>query len=112
MLVTGPLLDNRPDERQIACGQVSSQVHLSCLNHVTLLASLRYPLKGRMSLYQEDDHQQLTTNLTIYMPSSDGCFLGFLPYKMGIAPVFHHIVEPHPLVPQTPSQAMAMHQHQ
>jgi hypothetical protein len=36
-----------------------------------LIALLRYLLKG-MSLYQEDDHQRLTTDPTIYTPSSDG----------------------------------------
>ncbi|KAN0130003.1 hypothetical protein V8E53_012157 [Lactarius tabidus] len=46
-----------------------------------------YLLKG-MSLYQEDDHQWLTTDPTIYMPSSDSHLLG------------------------TPSQAAAMQQHQ
>jgi hypothetical protein len=73
-----------------------------------------YLLKG-MSLYQEDDHQRLTTDPTIYMPSSDGCLLGFLPYRTSIMPASHHdaiIVGPHPLVPQTPSQAAAMQQHQ
>ena len=68
-----------------------------------------------MSLYQEDDRQRLTTDPTIYTPSSDGCLLGFLPYRTGIAPTFRCdaiIVGPHPLVPQTPSQAAAMQQHQ
>ena len=74
----------------------------------------RYLLKG-MSLYQEDDHQRLTTDPTIYTPSSDGRLLGFLPYRTGIAPAFRRdaiIVGPRPLVPQTPSQAAAMQQHQ
>ncbi|KAF8494917.1 hypothetical protein F5888DRAFT_1805235 [Russula emetica] len=48
----------------------------------------KYLLKG-MSLYQEDDHQQLTTDPTIYTPSSDGRLFGFLPYRTGIAPAFH-----------------------
>ena len=68
-----------------------------------------------MSLYQEDDHQRLTTDPTIYTPSSDGRLLGFLPYRTGIAPAFRRdaiIVGPRPLVPQTPSQAAAMQQHQ
>jgi enhancer of polycomb-like protein len=68
-----------------------------------------------MSLYQEDDHQRLTTDPTIYTPSSDGRLLGFLPYRTGIAPAFRRnaiIVGPWPLVPQTPSQAVAMQQHQ
>jgi hypothetical protein len=68
-----------------------------------------------MSLYQEDNCQRLTTDPTIYTPSSDSLFLGFLPYQTGIAPAFHRntiIIGPHPLVPQTPSQAAAMHQHQ
>ena len=58
----------------------------------------RYLLKG-MSLYQEDDHQWLTTDPTIYTPSSDGHLLGFLPYRMGIAPAFRRdaiIVSPVP----------------
>lgn len=75
----------------------------------------KYLLKG-MSLYQEDDHQRLTTDPTIYTPSSDGRLLqGFLPYRTGIAPAFRRdaiIVAPRPLVPQTPSQAAAMQQHQ
>ncbi|KAI9437906.1 enhancer of polycomb-like-domain-containing protein [Lactarius psammicola] len=74
----------------------------------------KYLLKG-MSLYQEDDHQRLTTDPTIYTPSSDGRLLGFLPYRTGIAPAFRRdaiIVGPRPLVPQTPSQAAAMQQHQ
>ena len=41
-----------------------------------------------MSMYQEDDHQRLTTDPTIYTPPSDGCLFGFLPYRMGIAPAF------------------------
>ena len=80
----------------------------------SLIALLRYLLKG-MSLYQEDDHQRLTTDPTIYTPSSDGRLLGFLPYRTGIAPAFRRdaiIVGPRPLVPQTPSQAAAMQQHQ
>lgn len=74
----------------------------------------RYLLKG-MSLYQEDDHQRLTTDPTIYTPSSDGRLLGYLPYRTGITPAFRRdaiIVGPRPLVPQTPSQAAAMQQHQ
>ena len=81
---------------------------------MSLIASFRYLLKG-MSLYQEDDHQRLTTDPTIYTPSSDGRLLGFLPYRTGIAPAFRRdaiIVGPRPLVPQTPSQAAAMQQHQ
>ena len=68
-----------------------------------------------MSLYQEDDHQRLTTDPTIYTPSSDGRLLGFLLYRTGIAPAFRRdaiIVGLRPLVPQTPSQAAAMQQHQ
>ncbi|KAF8487810.1 hypothetical protein F5888DRAFT_1639717 [Russula emetica] len=79
----------------------------------SLTALLRYLLKG-MSLYQEDDHQRLTTDPTIYTPSSVGCPFGFLPYRMGIAPVFCRdaiIVGPRPH-PQTPSQATAAQQHQ
>lgn len=75
---------------------------------------VRYLLKG-MSLYQEDDHQRLTTDPTIYTPSSDGRLLGYLPYRTGITPAFRRdaiIVGPRPLVPQTPSQAAAMQQHQ
>ncbi|KAI9453934.1 enhancer of polycomb-like-domain-containing protein, partial [Russula earlei] len=74
----------------------------------------KYLLKG-MSLYQEDDHTRLTTDPTIYTPSSDGRLLGFLPYRTGITPAFRRdaiIVGPRPLVPQTPSQAAAMQQHQ
>ena len=58
---------------------------------------------------------RLTTDPTIYTPSSDSRLLGFLPYRTGIAPAFHRdtiIVGPRPLVPQTPSQATAMQQHQ
>ena len=51
------------------------------------MASLRYLLKG-MPLYQEDDHQQLTTNPMIYTLSSDSHLLGVLPYWMDIAPPF------------------------
>ncbi|KAF8496389.1 hypothetical protein F5888DRAFT_1833868 [Russula emetica] len=79
----------------------------------SLTALLRYLLKG-MSLYQEDDHQQLTTDPTIYTPSSDGRLFGFLPYRTGIAPAFCRdaiIVNPCPH-PQTPSQATAVQQHQ
>ncbi|KAF8262142.1 hypothetical protein EI94DRAFT_1886678 [Lactarius quietus] len=47
----------------------------------------KYLLKG-MSLYQEDDHQRLTTDLTIYTPSSDGRPLGISPYQTGIASAF------------------------
>ncbi|KAI0260707.1 hypothetical protein BGY98DRAFT_1054831 [Russula aff. rugulosa BPL654] len=68
-----------------------------------------------MSLYQEDDHQRLTTDPTIYTPSSDGRLFRFLPYRTGIAPAFRRdaiIVRPRPHVPQTPSQATAAHQHQ
>ncbi len=68
-----------------------------------------------MSLYQEDDHQRLTTDPTIYTPSPDGRLLGYLPYRTGITPAFRRdaiIVGPRPLVPQTPSQAAAMQQHQ
>ncbi|KAF8489722.1 hypothetical protein F5888DRAFT_1744938, partial [Russula emetica] len=43
-----------------------------------------------MSLYQEDDHQRLTTDSTIYTPSSNGRLFGFLPYRTGIAPAFRH----------------------
>jgi len=74
----------------------------------------KYLLKG-MSMYQEDDHQRLTTDPTIYTPSSDGRLLGYLPYRTGITPAFRRdaiIVGPRPLVPQTPSQAAAMQQHQ
>ncbi|KAN0129912.1 hypothetical protein V8E53_012238 [Lactarius tabidus] len=42
-------------------------------------------------------------------------FWGFCPYRTGIAPAFRCdaiIVGPRPLVPQTPSQAAAMQQHQ
>ncbi|KAF8256688.1 hypothetical protein EI94DRAFT_1852452 [Lactarius quietus] len=59
----------------------------------TIPISLRYLLKG-MSLYQEDDYQQLTTDPTIYTPSSDGRLLGISPYQTGIT--------------STPSQAAAM----
>ena len=48
-----------------------------------LATLLRYLLK-RMSLYQKDDHQQLTTDPTIYTPSSDGRLFGFLPYRKGV----------------------------
>ncbi len=68
-----------------------------------------------MSLYQEDDHHRLTTDPTIYTMASDGRLSGFLPYRTGIAPAFRRdaiIVAPRPLVPQTPSQAAAMQQHQ
>ena len=68
-----------------------------------------------MSLYQEDNHQRLTTDPMIYTPSSDGRLLGFLLYRTGIAPTFRRdaiIVGLRPLVPQTPSQAAAMQQHQ
>jgi hypothetical protein len=42
-----------------------------------------------MFLYQEDDdHQRLTTDPTIYTPSSDGRLFVFLPYSTGIAPGF------------------------
>ena len=68
-----------------------------------------------MSLYQEDDHQRLTTDPTIYTPSSDGRLFGFLPYRTGIAPAFRRdaiIVGPRPHVPQAPAQATAAQQHQ
>jgi enhancer of polycomb-like protein len=80
----------------------------------SLTALLRYLLKG-MSLYQEDDHQRLTTDPTIYTPSSDGRLFGFLPYRTGIAPAFRRdaiIVGPRPHVSQTPSQATAVQQQQ
>jgi enhancer of polycomb-like protein len=67
-----------------------------------------------MSLYQEDDQQQLTTDPTIYTPSSDGRLFGFLPYRTGIAPAFRRdaiIVGPRPHVSQMPSRAMAAQQH-
>ena len=51
------------------------------------MALLRYLLKG-MSLYQEDNHQQLTTNPMIYTPSSDGSSPGVLLDQMDIAPTF------------------------
>ena len=79
----------------------------------SLTALLRYLLKG-MSLYQEDDHQRLTTDPTIYTPSSDGRLFGFLPYRTGIAPAFRRdaiIVGPRPHVSQTP-QTTAAQQHQ
>ncbi|KAF8500510.1 root hair defective 3 GTP-binding protein-domain-containing protein [Russula emetica] len=60
------------------------------------------------------DHQRLTADPTIYTPSSDGRLFGFLPYRTGIAPTFCHdaiIIGPRPH-PQTPSQAMAVQQHQ
>ncbi|KAH9036468.1 hypothetical protein EDB85DRAFT_758618 [Lactarius pseudohatsudake] len=44
-------------------------------------------LKG-MSIYQEDSHQRLTTDLLIYTPSPDGRLLGVFPYRTGIAPAF------------------------
>jgi hypothetical protein len=79
------------------------------------IALLRYLLKG-MFLYQEDDHQRLTADPTIYTPSSDGRPFGFLPYRTGIAPAFRRdaiIVGSRPHVPQqTHSQATAAHQHQ
>ncbi|KAF8502209.1 hypothetical protein F5888DRAFT_1800693 [Russula emetica] len=37
----------------------------------------------------KDDHQRLTTDPTIYTPSSDGHMFGSLPYRTGIAPTFH-----------------------
>jgi enhancer of polycomb-like protein len=77
----------------------------------SLTALLRYLLKG-MYLYQEDDHQRLTTDPTIYTPSSEGRL--FAPYRMGIAPVFRRdtiIIGPC-LHPQTPSQATAVQEHQ
>ncbi|KAF8483251.1 hypothetical protein F5888DRAFT_1812409 [Russula emetica] len=60
------------------------------------------------------DHQRLTTDPTIYTPSSDGRLFGFLTYRTGIAPTFRHdtiIIGPRPH-PQTPSQATAVQQHQ
>jgi enhancer of polycomb-like protein len=78
----------------------------------SLIASLRYLLKG-MSLYQEDNHQWLTTDPTIYTLSSDGRLLGVLSYRTGITAAFRRdtiIVGPRPLIPQTPSQAAAMQQ--
>ena len=77
-------------------------------NHPLLTALLRY-LKG-VSLYWEDDHQRLTTDSTVYTPSSDGRLFGFLLYQVGIAPVFRDdavIIGPclHP------PQAMAAPQH-
>jgi enhancer of polycomb-like protein len=74
-----------------------------------------YLRPGGDTLYQEDDHQRLTTDPTIYTSSSDGCLFGFLPYRTGIAPAFccdAIIIGPHPHGPQTPSQTMAAHQHQ
>jgi enhancer of polycomb-like protein len=87
---------------------------LDSQDRTSLTALLRYLLKG-MSLYQEDDHQRLTTDPTIYTPSSDGRLFGFLPYRTGIAPAFRRdaiIVGPRPHVPQTPSQATVAQQHQ
>ena len=55
-------------------------------NHPLLTALLRY-LKG-VSLYHEVDHLQLTTDPTIYTPSSDGRLFEFLHYQVGITPVF------------------------
>ncbi|KAH8977282.1 hypothetical protein EDB86DRAFT_2838091 [Lactarius hatsudake] len=49
--------------------------------------------------------QQLTTDPTIYTPSSDGRLLGFLPYWTGVASTFRRdtiIIVPRPLVPETP----------
>jgi len=69
----------------------------------SLIALPRYLLKG-MSLYQEDDHERLTADPTIYTPSFDGRLLGFLPYWTGIAPAFRRdaiIVGPRPLDPLT-----------
>lgn len=77
-----------------------------------LTALPRYLLKG-MSLYQEDDHQRLTTDPTIYTPSSDGRLFGFLPYRTGIAPAFRRdAIIVGPRVSQTPSQATVAQQHQ
>ena len=88
-------------------------VTLGSQDRSSLITLLRYLLKG-MSLYQEDDHQRLTTDPTIYTPSSDGRLFGFLPYRTGIAPAFRRdaiIVGPRPHA-QTPSQPTATQQHQ
>jgi enhancer of polycomb-like protein len=104
-----------PEEKDRA---LVDEFHPKCVLFSRLWSSLtvlfRYLLKG-MSMYQEDDHQRLTTDPTIYTPSSDGRLLGYLPYRTGITPAFRRdaiIVGPRPLVPQTPSQAAAMQQHQ
>jgi enhancer of polycomb-like protein len=105
-----------PDEKDRA---LVDEFHPKCVliyyDYASSLTVLcRYLLKG-MSLYQEDDHQRLTTDPTIYTPSSDGRLLGYLPYRTGITPAFRRdaiIVGPRPLVPQTPSQAAARQQHQ
>ena len=89
-------------------------VTLNDKDHPPLTTLLRCLLKG-MSLHEEDDQQRLTTDPTIYTPSSDGRLFGFLPYRTGIAPAFRRdaiIVGPRPHVPQTPSQASAAQQHQ
>jgi hypothetical protein len=36
-------------------------------------------------LYEEDDHEQLTTDPTIYAPSSDGCLFGWVLYSRPVA---------------------------
>jgi enhancer of polycomb-like protein len=106
---------NGPDEKdRVLVDEFHPKyAHLGGEDFSLLTALLRYLLKG-MSLYQEDDHQWLTTDPTIYTPSSDGHLFGFLPYRMGIAPVFRHnaiIVGPCPHGTQTP-QATAAQQHQ
>ena len=66
-------------------------------------------------MYQEDDHQRLTTDPAICTPSSDGRLYGFLPYRMGIAPTFCRndlIIGACPHIPQTPAQATVTQQHQ
>ena len=105
-----------PDEKdRVLVDEFHPKYALLDSQNLSLLTSLlRYLLKG-MSLYQEDDHQRLTTDPTIYTPSSDGRLFGFLPYRTGIAPAFRRdaiIVGPRSHVPQTPSQATVTPQQQ
>lgn len=109
MLMTSPLLDTIPDEKD--------RTRDSWTNSITSVSFLlrlcdivdsfaQVPAQGDVSTRKTTIIGLTPT--TIYTLSSNGRLLGFLPHRTGIAPVFHCdaiVVGPRPLVPQTPSHS-------
>ena len=78
--------------KMIYCLWTSFIPSVSFLHRPSDTADSFTQVSAQMSLYQEDDHQWLTTNPTIYTPSSDGHLLDFC--LIGWASLLHFVATP------------------
>ena len=92
MVSTSPLLDMMDPVKMIYCLWTSFIPSVSFLHRPSDTADSFTQVSAQMSLYQEDDHQWLTTNPTIYTPSSDGHLLDFC--LIGWASLLHFVATP------------------